>query len=306
MKDMNGIKIIAVDQGYGNIKTANHCFPTGIIGSDTEPLFTGDMLVYEGRYYLIGEGHKEFLPDKVMDDDYYLLTLAAIACELADAHLTKANVFLAVGLPLTWTSGQKDEFARYLSRNEEVRFTYRKVDYHICIVGVKVYPQGYAAVAPFATKLKGLNLVADIGNGTMNVLYLVNGKPQSGKMFTEKFGVHQCTLAVREAFMRRTQRELNDAIIDEVFRTGSANIRESDLAIIRDAAAGYVEEIFHRLRDHGYDADTMPLIITGGGGCLAKHFYRYDAERVKFVDDICAAAKGYEYLAELQIKAGKA
>ncbi len=306
MKGMNGIKIIAVDQGYGNIKTANHCFPTGIIGSDTEPLFTGDMLVYERRYYLIGEGHKEFLPDKVMDDDYYLLTLAAIACELADAHLTEANVFLAVGLPLTWTSGQKDEFARYLSRNEEVRFTYRKVDYHIHVAGVKVYPQGYAAVAPFATKLKGLNLVADIGNGTMNVLYLVNGKPQSGKMFTEKFGVHQCTLAVREAFMRRTQRELNDAIIEEVFRTGTANIRECDLAIVRDAAAGYVEEIFHRLRDHGYDADTMQLYITGGGGCLVKHFYRYDAERVKFVDDICAAAKGYEYMAEIQIQAGKA
>ena len=32
MKDMNGIKIIGVDHGYGNIKTANCCFPTGIAG----------------------------------------------------------------------------------------------------------------------------------------------------------------------------------------------------------------------------------------------------------------------------------
>ena len=61
MKDMNGIKIIGVDHGYGNIKTANCCFPTGIAGYDSEPLFTADMLVYEDRYYLIGEGHKEFL-----------------------------------------------------------------------------------------------------------------------------------------------------------------------------------------------------------------------------------------------------
>lgn len=120
-----------MDQGYGNIKTANHCFPTGISGSDTEPLFTADMLVYEGRYYLIGEGHKEFMPDKVMDDDYYLLTLAAIARELADEQLTEASVFLAVGLPLTWTAGQKEALAAYLSRNEEIRFTYRKVDYRI-------------------------------------------------------------------------------------------------------------------------------------------------------------------------------
>ena len=55
MKNANGFKIIGVDDGYGNIKTANHCFPTGIIGCDEEPLFTANMRVYQGRYYLIGE-----------------------------------------------------------------------------------------------------------------------------------------------------------------------------------------------------------------------------------------------------------
>ncbi len=306
MKDMNGIKIIAVDHGYGNIKTANHCFPTGIIGSDTEPLFTGDMLVYEGRYYLIGEGHKEFLADKTADDDFYVLTLAAIASELEDVNLTEASVYLAVGLPLTWTGTQKAEFADYLSRYEDVRFTYRKADYHVRIVGVKVYPQGYAAVARIKSQMTGVNLVADIGNGTMNVLYIVDGRPQSDKMFTEKFGTHQCTLAVRETFMRQTQRELNDAIIEEVFRSGTANIKTDDLAIVRTAAGEYVADIFRRLREHGYDEDTMTLYVTGGGACLVKHFRQFNAERVKFVDDICAAAKGYEYMAELQIKAGQA
>ena len=306
MKDMNGIKIIAVDHGYGNVKTANHCFPTGILHCDGEPLFGADTLVYEGKYFLIGEGHKEFLPDKVRDDDYYLLTLAAIALELADAHLTEANVLLAVGLPLTWSAAQKTEFAAYLGREETVRFTYRKTDYCIHIAGVKVYPQGYAAVAQIKSQMTGVNLVADIGNGTMNVLYIIDGKPQAGRMFTEKFGVHQCTLAVREAFMRRTQRELDDAIINEVFRTGTADIKADDLAIIRAAAAVYVSEIFRRLREHGYDAETMTLWITGGGGCLVRHFGETDDGRVKFVDDICAAAKGYEYMAELQIKAGQA
>ena len=306
MKNANGFKIIGVDDGYGNIKTANHCFPTGIIGCDEEPLFTANMLVYNGRYYLIGEGHKEFLAEKVADDDFYLLTLAGIACELADAHLTEASVCLAVGLPPTWTSAQKAEFAAYFSRDEEVLFTYKKVDYHIRITGVKVYPQGYAAVARIKSQMSGVNLVADIGNGTMNVLYIINGRPQQGKMFTEKFGTHQCTLTVREAFMRRTHRELNDAIIDEVFRTGTANIKADDLAIVRAAAAAYVADIFRRLRKHGYDEDTMTLYITGGGGCLVKHFHPFHTERVRFVDDICAAAKGYEYMAELQIKAGQA
>ena len=301
MKNQNDIMIIGVDHGYGNIKTANCCFPTGIMDYESEPLFTADMLTYEGRYYLIGEGHKEFLAEKTMDDDYYLLTLVAIARELALAGLTEASVYLAVGLPLTWTASQKAEFAAYLSRNEEVCFTYKKVDYRIRIVGVKVYPQGYAAVAQMKGQMKGVCMVADIGNGTMNVLYLINGKPQAGRMYTEKFGTYQCTLAAREEFMRRTRRELNDAIIDEVLRSGTADIRDDDLSIIRASAAEYVAGIFRRLREHGYDADTMTLYVTGGGGCLVRNFGQFDPDRVRFMDDICAAAKGYEFLASVQI-----
>ena len=304
MKTINNTKIIGIDHGYGNMKTANCCFPTGILSFDAEPLFTADMLVYNDRYYLIGEGRKEFVPDKIRDEDYYLLTLVAIAKELKAEGIIEADVHIAAGLPLTWTSGQKSVFAAYLSKNAEISFTYRKEDYKIRITGVSVYPQGYAAIAPFATKLTGINLVADIGNGTMNVLYMINGKPQSGKMFTEKFGTYQCTLAVREQFMQKTQREINDYIIEEVLRTGTADIPAADLKIIKAVATEYVRDIFRRLREHGYDENTMRLYITGGGGCLVKNFYKSNDKTV-FVDDICAAAKGYEYLAEIQLSAGK-
>ena len=81
MKTIHNTKIIGIDHGYGNMKTSNCCFPTGITAYDHEPLFTADMLVYGGRYYLIGEGHKEFAPDKIKDEDYYVLTLAAIALD---------------------------------------------------------------------------------------------------------------------------------------------------------------------------------------------------------------------------------
>lgn len=295
--------VIGIDHGYGNMKTSNFCFPTGVIAYDSEPLFTADMLTYDGKYYLIGEGHKEFAPDKIKDEDYYVLTLAAIAKELKAANVTEAHIVIAAGLPLTWTSGQKAEFKAYVSKNTEVEFKYKKNAYHIYIDDVRIYPQGYAAIASFATTLKGVNLIADIGNGTMNTLYMVNGKPQQGKMFTEKFGTYQCTLGIREAFMQKNQREINDAIIDEILITGRANIATPDLKIIKNIAAEYVRNIFRRLREHGYDENTMTLYITGGGGCLVKNFSKVNPNRVKFVEDICAAAKGYEYLAETQIKA---
>ena len=82
MRELRNTKIIAVDHGYGNMKTANTVTPTGIKAYETEPIFTGNILEYNGIYYRIGEGHKEFIPDKAMDEEYYLLTLMAIAREL--------------------------------------------------------------------------------------------------------------------------------------------------------------------------------------------------------------------------------
>ena len=94
--------IIGIDHGYGNIKTAHTCFPTGVTAHDKEPTFKNDLLIYEGGYYTIGEGHKEFAAEKMMDGDYYLLTLAAIGRELRIRHVTSARVQIAAGLPLTW------------------------------------------------------------------------------------------------------------------------------------------------------------------------------------------------------------
>ena len=85
MRELRNTKIIAVDHGYGNMKTANTVTPTGIKAYETEPIFTGNILEYNGIYYRIGEGHKEFIPDKAMDEEYYLLTLMAIAREFVVA-----------------------------------------------------------------------------------------------------------------------------------------------------------------------------------------------------------------------------
>ena len=97
MKNKNGIYIIGVDHGYGNIKTANCCFPTGVESSDTEPTFKNDLLIYQGRYYQIGVGHKEYAAEKVMDEDYYILTQFCIAKELSKDNVTEAIVRREIG-----------------------------------------------------------------------------------------------------------------------------------------------------------------------------------------------------------------
>ena len=292
--------IIGIDHGYGNIKTANFCFKAGVAAFDQEPTFKSNLLVYNDRYHLIGEEHKEFAADKMQDTDYYILTLAAIASELSYREAISAHVHLAVGLPLTWVGRQKDAFKQYLLQNESVDFCFRGVDYHVTIEDVSVFPQGFAAIADTLHVLKGVNMLADIGNGTMNIMYINDCRPLEKKCYTEKYGTHQCMLAARENLMKLYGTTVEESIIESVLRYGTAEVGDKYLNAIRETAIEYVEGLFRKLREREYNPELMRLYVVGGGSCLIKHFGQYDAGRVVILDDICATAKGYEYLAGIQ------
>ena len=289
--------VIGVDHGYGNIKTANVCFPTGITAWDTEPTFKNDLLVYEGRYYTIGNGRKEYTAEKTGDEDFYLLTLAAVAQELNIRGTTTAQVFLAAGLPLTWVGEQKETFKAYLLKNEIVDFSFRGKQYHVGFAGAEMFPQGFSAIANQLRSFRGANMLCDIGNGTVNLLNVDNSRPNPAKCYTEKFGTYQCTLAAKEELLRKLGKAVDESIIEDVLRHGTADIAEPVLTVIRDTARQYVGGIMRRLRENGYDPELMRLYVMGGGSCLVKNFGEYDADRVMINEDICATAKGYELMA---------
>ena len=110
MKDLyiDGKLVIGVDHGYGNMKTRNTVFKSGVKKYSEDPAIATNVLQLDGMYYVIGESHKVFIANKNADDDYYILTLAAVAKELELRDLRSADVILAVGLPLHWMSKQKD------------------------------------------------------------------------------------------------------------------------------------------------------------------------------------------------------
>ena len=296
------IAVIGIDHGYGNIKTANTITPTGITEYDSEPIFTGNILEYGGKYYRIGEGHKEFIVNKAMDEDFYLLTLMGIARELNQREIYEADVYLAAGLPLTWVRKQRESFKEYLLRNKEVDYHYNGKDYHVHIVGCSVYPQGFAAVVNSFGSLKGTNLLADIGNGTMNVLYIINRKPMEDRSWTEKLGVNQCMIQAKNAIMDNFGLKIDESIVEQVLRTGTADIAGKYLDCITTVAKKYTADIFATLRKYEYDPALVRLMIVGGGGCLVRNFGEYDETRVTIIDDLCATAKGYETLASSSLR----
>ena len=302
MRELRNTKIIAVDHGYGNMKTANTVTPTGIKAYETEPIFTGNILEYNGIYYRIGEGHKEFIPDKAMDEEYYLLTLMAIARELNVFSIREADVHLAAGLPLTWIRNQREAFRSYLLQNPEVHYRFNGKEYHLRFVGCSLYPQGYPAIVNQLRNFKGTNLLADIGNGTMNILYINNKKAQESRCWTEKLGVNQCMIAAKNAVLDKFGVKIEESTVEQILRFGTADISAQYLDCITSIARQYVAELFSTLRKYEYNPDLMRLYVVGGGGCLIRNFGTYDKSRVTIIDDICATAKGYESLAYMSLK----
>lgn len=295
------ITVIGIDHGYGNIKTANTITPTGVEVYAEEPMFTGNVLYFSekgiGRYYRIGETHKPYSPDKTADNEYYVCTLMAIAKELELLKITNAEVHLAVGLPLTWVKKQRETFREYLTRYKEVEFDFNGTHYSINIVGCNVYPQGYTAVLDRLHEMGGTNILADIGNGTMNIMYIQDKKPVESKCFTEKMGVNQCVIAAKNAIMDEYGVPVDDAIIEEIFRTGEADIADKYKKRIVQEITKYCKKIFETLATHEYNSDMMRLYIVGGGSNIVRRFGEYDKKRTVIVPDVCATAKGYEALA---------
>ena len=302
MRELRNTKIIAVDHGYGNMKTANTVTPTGIKAYETEPIFTGNILEYNGIYYRIGEGHKEFIPDKAMDEEYYLLTLMAIAREMNIFSIREADVHLAAGLPLTWIRNQREAFRSYLLQNPEVHYRFNGKEYHLRFAGCSLYPQGYPAIVNQLRNFKGTNLLADIGNGTMNILYINNKKAQESRCWTEKLGVNQCMIAAKNAVLDKFGVKIEESTVEQILRFGTADISAPYLDCISSIARQYVAELFSTLRKYEYNPDLMRLYVVGGGGCLIRNFGTYDKSRVTIIDDICATAKGYESLAYMSLK----
>ena len=115
--------IIGIDHGYYAMKTKQVCFPTGLMRYTYEPYTMQNVLQYGGVYYVCGTGRQTLVKDKTANDNYYLLTLAALAQEIRKRKGERtAKVVLAAGLPLAGFGREKQKFKEYLFQKQLIRF----------------------------------------------------------------------------------------------------------------------------------------------------------------------------------------
>ena len=289
--------IIGLDHGYGNMKTAHRVFRTGVECFAEEPIVNMNYVKYKDKYYVIGENHLIYQGNKTDSQDFFILTLAGLAEELKFRGLHEAKVILAVGLPLAWAKSQAADFKKYLMREQELFFSFHKENYRVHLCGVEVFPQGFAAVCN-AGSMKGFNMIADIGNGTMNVMQIIDGRSLEKSLVTDKFGVSICMKEIQKELSKSAGESISEILIEPMLINGLQGRTDAVAKTVSRIAGQYVENILKRLIDYGYKENLAHLYVIGGGGCLLRHYSHIASkENVTFVEDICANAKGYEYLA---------
>ncbi len=93
-------------------------FPAGLTCyGEHEPYTRQGLLEFGGCFFVCGTGRQPIQRDKTANDNYYLLTLAAIAKEIRQRGLPpECSVRIAAGLPLTSFGRDKPKFKDYLLR----------------------------------------------------------------------------------------------------------------------------------------------------------------------------------------------
>ena len=295
----NNIEVIGIDHGWANMKSSNEIFVSGIKEITTEPALYDNVLEYKEKYYKIGGKRLEVKKTKVEDENYYLLTLAAIAKELARKGLQCANVFLAVGLPLTRFGAEKQDFIDYLSKNRQVTFRFEKRTYNINIFRVSVFPQCYAAVTEQISDYIRKRVVVDIGSWTIDIMPIEDKSPDESRCRTVNEGLLTCMRTIKDECIRQLNGTIEESDIKQVMMYGKSDIDSRYYAIIESEIKRFVTEITNKLIEYGYNLETTPITFVGGGATVMKLFGNLKQSNIQYIEDVKANAKGYEYLAKV-------
>ena len=294
---------IGVDHGYAAMKTAHCSFPSGLAEYEHEPYTQKNVLCYDGKYYVVGSGRQPLQQDKTVDENYYLLTLAAIAKEIAYRNApTTTPVILAAGLPLTSFGREKKAFRAYLLREgKPVSFSYEGISYETSVQDVKLFPQGYAAILQHSDLLNEPSVIlADIGGWTVDIMRLDNRIPHAASCRSLELGMIRCLDEIGEQIRRTLGLSMTAAQMESVLRGDAVHINEDARKIIDRQADAYVHRLLSAITESGLDTRAMPAVFLGGGAALLKrNVSAADGLcRPVILDDVSLNAKGYERLAE--------
>lgn len=300
--------LIGIDHGNKQMKTV-HCKPfvSGLQQSATKP-FGKDVLKYLDTYYTLSGQRIPYRKDKTDDDRFFILTLFALAGELAARGCPAVEVVrvrLAVGLPPAYFGAQAARFVEYFKGRDIVSFSVNGKAYEVYIEDVVCFPQAYAAAATMLYSLvnEAKAVILDIGGFTADYLLLKNGQADLSTCDSLENGVILLYNQIRSKVNAELDILLDENDVDLILGGKTAGYPKSAVQLVEQQAQLFVGDLFSTLRERMLDLRFMKVIFVGGGAILLRRQIEASGKvgTPLFVDDINANAKGYEYLYQIEM-----
>lgn len=290
--------IIGFDDGYQLGKTANFVFDNGVhmLGS-AEPTLKENSLFYDGEYFKVGEGRAAITEDKVSDDTARLRTMAGIAMELRKVGVHKVDIILVVGLPFSNYGRDKLKLIDYYNRQNVLDFSYEGTDYSVTLAKVVVCPQCYSAIASRLGNMKGDYLVVDIGSKTTDVVYVQNGFPVESKSITIEKAMVKWIKEIQGDMKVQTGKDIPEHEVMKILLKEESHLPIVYAELINGMMREKICSLELELAERGYDMDYTNIIYVGGGALMARDHAGKYRSHTAYDCDLCANAKGYEFLA---------
>ena len=312
-------KVIAVDHGNRNIKTLSRVFSSGYMESSHLPNMGADILVREGKEYTLVDQRITQKNDKTNDEDYFKLTLFALGGELLE-HMNAfgsgpivecIEVVLLVGLPPLHCKEMGPRFADYFKKREEpIRFTFNGVPMSIKIVEVHVYPQAYAAAITAREHFKDARTVniVDIGGYTVDILRLIDLKPDMSVCTSLYHGANTMFQRINERVRAKGAKDIPDVVIEGILLGDESVLEDSSqerIDLVRTNAEQFARDLISEISQAGLDLAENRTVFVGGGSILLRKYIEMTSLVTKpiFVDNVHANAEGYQLLYSKQNEA---
>ena len=296
------ISFIGVDTGYHLIKTRNHIFSNGVTRFESEPPLLTETIQVGSDYYAIGGERLTVMDDKTANEDYLILTMAAIAKELRTRGLgMKARVVLGVGVPFKRMGKEKGPLLKYFEEHDLYFYKYEGEWVQIRLEEVYCFPQCFAAIADRIPNMHGRYVVADIGSWTKDVICLEDGKVQMDQCITVPESIITLYQDIRDAVMEETGTSIPESVVLNYIIGRDAVISSEVIGVMDRCLERFATETEGLLKEKGFNPEYSQVIYLGGGATIMKK-YGKRSPNVSYLEDIRANAIGYERLADFQWK----
>lgn len=279
------VMIIGIDDGYNATKDSKgFTFDAGVTIDNYESSITGNrnIIEFNGVRYLYGGEAPSMIPDKSINTDMLIHTLACIAEEAErKKYPEKFDVVLGMGMPLKYYANEEKRTAyiNYFTKQyNHCIFKHNDRQYEINFSFVKCYPQAYAVYQVNKGKRKldeTEYTIIDIGGNTVDCFGVINGRIKPQSINTFEHGINHLVDTIDSVLrpdIRISKESIKKCIQGEKIIHGRA---KDIMDVCKKHTDKYVAELLAFFRAH-YDL-MIPVIWIGGG-------YKFLSFREEFKD----------------------